>query len=276
MPRFYKFVFTATSLLLLLFTDIATAQIPSQAALSQELSGETVQVFVDQNTIWLTPTKKGLENKNIILPRLCSPIRSVSWESKAATLESKSRIEVKPELRTWTINFDSQPSDDAVIRMELDAPPLLLEDLPPVKPAADGSILLQAYQATATGEKLRFEPQWFKNTVGYWTVQDDYVTWNFEVDQPGTYSVAVLQGCGTGQGGSEAKLTVLCKASTAAELDFKILETGHFQNFRWQDLGAVHLTESGKHQLRIAPIKIAKAAMGDIRMVHLVRQATAQ
>ena len=91
--------------------------------------------------------------------------------------------------------------------------------------------MLHAWQAKTFGEKILFEPQWYKNTVGYWAIESDYATWELKIDQPGTYSVAMLQGCGKGQGGSDAVVTLRQDNTVKAKLHFQTIDTGHFQNF---------------------------------------------
>jgi len=140
-------------------------------------------------------------------------------------------------------------------------------------PTSDGSVMLHAHQAETHGEKLRFEPQAHKNTVGYWTVPTDYAVWRLSIEQPGTFVVAVLQGCGSGQGDSEALLTLRHNEQIHAELTWQTVDTGHFQNFRWLDVGSIHVSEAGRYQLRIDPKRIARAALCDVRAIHLVRQA---
>ena len=44
-----------------------------------------------------------------------------------------------------------------------------------------------------------------KNTIGFWTKQEDWVSWQIEIKQPGEYTAMVLQGCGKGSGGSEVR-----------------------------------------------------------------------
>ena len=99
--------------------------------------------------------------------------------------------------------------------------------------------------------------------------------WNFVADQPGTFTVAVLQGCGAGQGGSVVVASVRTATDEVDRLSFQTIDTGHFQNFRWNHLGSVTIPAAGSYQLRLTPGKIAKAAVFDVRMVHLVRQARA-
>ena len=166
-----------------------------------------------------------------------------------------------------------QPPASAVIEVVFDSAPVLPADCPQATPAADGSVILHAYQASTFGEKLRFEPQRYKNTIGYWTIPTDYATWKLVIDQPGTFSVAVLQGCGEGQGGSDALISLWQGKEIKAELPFQTIDTGHYQNFRWKHLGSITVSEAGDYELRIAPRRIAKAALFDARMIHLVRQA---
>ncbi|MEZ6080881.1 MAG: hypothetical protein R3C56_35995 [Pirellulaceae bacterium] len=79
----------------------------------------------------------------------------------------------------WIVRW-SQPSRlTAVIVMTFDMPPQLLSELGSLKSAGDGSILLPACMALTTGEKIRYEPQAFKNTVGYWVGKHDHCEWKF-------------------------------------------------------------------------------------------------
>jgi len=68
--------------------------------------------------------------------------------------------------------------------------------------------LLHARDAFTHGSTIRYEPQPNKNTIGYWTKLDDWVSWDFLVDQPGIYEAEILQGCGKGSGGSEVEFSI--------------------------------------------------------------------
>lgn len=248
--------------------EISTTQIPSEAKPAPQLSSPAAAAFVLENTIWLRATEKGLQQGKIEIPRLCAPIRSIAWSAT-----NGSKIEINPEPSTWIISFKTAPAGNAEIMMELDAPPTIPSQVTATMPTADGSVLLHAYQATTHGSKLRFEPQWYKNTVGYWTVPADYASWQFVIEQPGRYVVAILQGCGSGQGGSDAKLSVFKDDTISSEIEFKTKETGHFQNFRWNEIGELTINETGEYELQVKPERIANAALFDIRMIHLIRQA---
>lgn len=137
-------------------------------------------------------------------------------------------------------------------------------DYRPHPPAADGSITLPARHARVHGTQLRYEPLPHKNTLGYWTQVDDFATWELTLTRPGTFTVEVLQGCGTGHGGSTVEVRVADQAVT-----FTVEDTGGFQNFKARDVGTVTLTRPGRHTLTIQPKKKAGGAIMDVRQVVL-------
>jgi hypothetical protein len=143
------------------------------------------------------------------------------------------------------------------------------EGTPPVQ-ADDGTIMLHGRDATVLGTALRYEPAEKKQTLGFWTRAGDAAAWSFSVRQPGEFDVEVLQGCGTGQGGSTVQVTVDPGRDSAAALEFTVEDTGGFQAFRPRVIGRVRLDAPGDHALRVQPRAIAKAAACDIRQIRLV------
>lgn len=137
------------------------------------------------------------------------------------------------------------------------------EGTPPVQ-AENGGVLLHGRDATVNSTRLRYEPAEKKQTLGYWTNQQDAAQWTFTLTQGGEFDVEVHQGCGTGQGGSEMALSIGEQNSS-----FTVEETGHFQNFRPRIVGRVKL-EAGEHVLHVQPTKIAKTAACDIRQIRLI------
>jgi hypothetical protein len=146
------------------------------------------------------------------------------------------------------------------------------EGTPPVQ-ADDGTITLHGRDATVLGTALRYEPAEKKQTLGFWTRATDAAAWSFSVRQPGTFDVEVLQGCGTGQGGSSVRVTIDGDSASAAALDFAVEDTGGFQAFRPRVIGQVRLDAPGEHSLLVQPQAIAKAAACDIRQIRLVPAA---
>ncbi|WP_145384828.1 hypothetical protein [Stieleria neptunia] len=242
--------------------------LPDAAMRVPSLGSDALNVYRDGQTLWLLPSPESIEARSFHLPRLCAPIRSLNWHDDA-----KRDLGFVPEPDHWRFSWNAAVAAEALIKVEFDGAPLLPDEVSPTEPAGDASVMLHAHHAATFGEKLRFEPQWYKNTVGYWTVAKDYATWELKLDQSGRYSVAVLQGCGEGQGGSDALISIREGASTVAELPFQTIDTGHFQNFRWNHLGDITVTKSGTYQLRIEAKRIAKGALFDVRAIHLVKQA---
>ena len=249
--------------------DSIHASLPADAVLVDELGSDGVTVYRRERTLWLVLDPKVVEREWAEIPRLCASIRSLRWKDRP-----DHALEFVPEPQRWRFSWKTVPSFPPVIEVDFDGLPVLPSESPVATPNGDGSVMLHAYQAETYGEKLRFEPQPHKNTVGYWTVPTDYAVWQLDIDQPGVFAVSLLQGCGSGQGGSEALLTLRHDDQVHAELTFRTVDTGHFQNFRWIHAGTVQIPEAGRCQLRIEPKRIARAALIDVRAIHLVRQAT--
>jgi arylsulfatase A-like enzyme len=130
--------------------------------------------------------------------------------------------------------------------------------------SADGSVTLPARTAEVHGVQLRYEALPHKDTLGFWTRTQDHASWEFVLKRPGAFTVAVLQGCGKGQGGSEVEVAV-----AGQTLTFTVLDTGGWQNFKARSIGTVKLDKPGRHTLTVRPRSKAKAAVMDLRQVTL-------
>lgn len=205
----------------------------------------------------------------ITIPRLAAPLRSMSFIDPSV----KGDLKLVPLQDTWEIHWKERPKGSGIsLWLQFDAMPKLPSELRPIHKAGDGSFFLPAHLATTTGEKIRYEPQTHKNTVGFWAGKNDTATWTFKLDKPGRFNVAVLQGCGKGQGGSQATMSfVHPDKDDSPTVDFEVVETGHWQNFQWVQLGQVELQNKGEVQVVVKPNAIKKAALMDIRAIHLIR-----
>jgi hypothetical protein len=130
--------------------------------------------------------------------------------------------------------------------------------------AEDGMIALHARTAEVHGVMLRYEPLPHKNTLGYWVGVDDWASWEFEVSHPGVFAVEVLQGCGTGSGGSEVTIAV-----DDQSLHMTVEETGGFQNFVSRTIGTLRLGKPGRYTLSVKPQSKPGVAVMDLREVVL-------
>ena len=133
----------------------------------------------------------------------------------------------------------------------------------PIVQGVDGVILLHSRDVTIHGTTVRYEPQPNKNTVGYWTKKEDWVSWDFGVDRPGKFRLIALQGCGKGSGGAEVEFRI-----DDQTLKMTVEDTGHFQNFVDRDIGQVEL-KKGQHRLEVRPITKPGVAVMDLRSVTL-------
>jgi len=176
------------------------------------------------------------------------------------------------------------------LNIDLTVPNSFQPELLVLKPAAEGKpivqnnqngeIVMHARDATVLGTVLRYEPKPEKNTLGYWINKKDRAIWEFQLNQPGKYEVEILQGCGTGQGGSEVYLEIKsinkqaenkqAEKAKPQRLPWVVIDTGHFQNFKPFQLGMVELKEKGaKHRLTVYVKQKKQKAVMDLRHVIL-------
>ena len=134
----------------------------------------------------------------------------------------------------------------------------------PVQQAADGTVSLHARVATVHGTTVRYEPQPNKNTIGYWTQVEDWVSWDFEIAKPGRFKVEILQGCGKGSGDSEVDFAVGDQT-----LKVTVKDTGGFQNFENRAIGELKLEKPGRYTLKVKPKTKPGVAVMDLREVKL-------
>ena len=126
-------------------------------------------------------------------------------------------------------------------------------------------IVLHARDVTLHGKTVRYEPEPHKDTIGYWSDPADWVSWEFDVPAPGTYAVAVLQGCGAGSGGSEVEVA----AGDDRRLTFTVEDTGGFQNFVEREVGSFTFDLPGRYTLAVRPKTKPGVAVMDLRQVTL-------
>jgi hypothetical protein len=250
----------------LLLPPRASAQgVPAEAeAIDHPALGDAA-LFRLERRLFVVPAKM-TETGSAVIPRFCGSLR----EASGLREDDEMSVSVHPEPSRWTLRWRNADENASGVALTFDQQPRLPSELGPVSPAGDGSVMLPAHRAITSGEKLRYEPQPFKNTVGYWTETGDVATWKLRLDRAGPLNVGILQGCGEGQGGSRGTIRLIRGDRVVARLAFETIETGHFQNFRWRHLGEMIVPEPGNYTLEIVPIEIKNAALMDVRAVHLI------
>lgn len=201
----------------------------------------------------------------IVIPRMNNRVKTIY---SGHDIEKKP-LKLKPGVNEWEILLphETKLTKPLSIIVEFKETPFL-----PVKPNVirenkKHQLVLDAKDAVVHGKMLRYEPQPHKNTVGYWINEEDWCEWKFIPKSSGVFDVYILQGCGTGQGGSKVKLSVNQRA-----LDFVVEETGHFQNFKERHIGSIKIDNSSIQSLQLKPQRKANKAIMDVRQIRLVRQ----
>jgi arylsulfatase A len=129
----------------------------------------------------------------------------------------------------------------------------------------EGAVWLEASQGTPHGTRLRYEPETYKNVLGYWTEVADWAEWTFDCGIDGPAELEIHCGCGSG-GGSQIDVVLSFADGTVHTVPWTVRETGHFQNIVIEDLGTVN-AKPGKATLEVRPRAKKGAAIVDIRNV---------
>jgi hypothetical protein len=140
-----------------------------------------------------------------------------------------------------------------------------------ISQAADGTVTLPAKEATTHGKNIRYEPQPHKNTIGFWTKADDWVSWDFEIKTPGKFAVVLTQSCGKGSGGSEYTVTV-----GEQVIRDVVPDTGSFTNWVERTIGAFNFKSAGSYTVAVKPVKKPGLAVMDLRAITLKPEAKAK
>lgn len=202
--------------------------------------------------------------RKVMIPRLNNRMKTLSADG------SEAKLKFVPEPEEWVITLPKTLAIPATLRLTLLEPARLCAEPFVVQANDSGVIELPAHHAITHGEKLRFEPQPHKNTIGYWTIEKDWAEWSFDVKQGANLVCEVNQGCGKGQGGSNVELRcVRLSDESVVSISFEVEDTGHFQNFVPRQVGSFKLAP-GSYRLEARPMVKAKNAVCDIRMIRLM------
>ena len=128
----------------------------------------------------------------------------------------------------------------------------------------DGSIVLLATNAITHGKTIRYEPQPHKNTIGFWTKAEDWVSWDFQVNAPGRFEVTLTQSCGKGSGGSEVSYSVANQS-----IKDIVPETGSFTTWTNRNIGTFMLSTAGTYTISVKPVTKPGLAVMDLRTILL-------
>jgi alpha-L-fucosidase len=111
----------------------------------------------------------------------------------------------------------------------------------------DGSITLQAGEATLHGEQIHYEADPRHDNIGLWTNSDDWAEWSFPLTRPGKFDVT-------------AEVAAMEKASFEVvsgtqRTTGNAAATGDWTKFRQVKLGTLELTPAGSTTVSIHAVK---------------------
>jgi len=139
-----------------------------------------------------------------------------------------------------------------------------------IRPLSDGSVELWARDAQTHGSKVRYHIGHGITLGDYitdWSDKNDWISWEFKLDKPGTFAVSVTAACAKGYGGSEYVL------STAGQNLSAITQaTKSWNKFKSLDIGKVTFDKPGLYKLTIKPKTIAKENLMNFKTVKLTPQ----
>ncbi len=254
---------TAVAMLIVSLSQIACGappeKIPSDAKPFAGWKVENVDAWTQKSRLYLE-IQKWPEDGKLRIPRMANSVVGIDLKDVPSQI-----IELQPEPKWWILKLGNKPEDGQnLLVIEFDSKPLLFSEKIIAEPGRNKIIFLPAKYAITVGEKLRFEPQANKNTVGYWSNPNDTAEWLFKLEEPGMYEVEILQGCGKGNGGSMVDIIIENQL-----LKLEVQDTGHFQNFIWKPVGTIKLAETKAGKLKVIPDTKASGAVMDVRAIRL-------
>ena len=130
-----------------------------------------------------------------------------------------------------------------------------------VKPAADGSLLLEAAAGEIYGGTLIYEAE--HENLGFWSSLDDHVVWKVEVARPGKYLVEFDWACDSSVAGNRWLLK-----SGGESLAGKVDSTGDWTTYHRAQVGEISL-KSGMQRIEMRPAEKPQGAMIDLKSIRL-------
>jgi alpha-L-fucosidase len=129
--------------------------------------------------------------------------------------------------------------------------------------AADGSIALSAGDAALHGA-LQLESGHGKDNIGFWTNQNDWVSWDVTVKKPGKFDVEIVYACENAAAGSEFTI-----AAGEEKLAGKVEGTGGWGNFVTRKLGAITLSQAGRSTISVKATAMPHGAVMNLHAIAL-------
>jgi hypothetical protein len=133
---------------------------------------------------------------------------------------------------------------------------------------ADGTIVFSALDATAHGEKAKLESHPGSHRIGFWSNENDYVTWKFKPQRWGRYRVEVLYSQ-AGESGNVIYASFASAKQKEGSLDktltTSLTSTNSWYTYRVASLGELYIDDHNFRQPVVLKVgsekKVANAVM---------------
>jgi len=150
----------------------------------------------------------------------------------------------------------------SVVVLEIEGKPDVV--ITPILQSDDGIVNLSAADADVHGTSIQCESRHGQVILRRWTDAKDWASWDFRVNNPGTFVVEIALACSEKSAGSEYTVAV-----GNAELTAMVQPTGGWADFVTQKPGTVELAEPGDYTMSVKPKTKPHRAVMNLRAVTL-------
>ena len=128
----------------------------------------------------------------------------------------------------------------------------------------DGIVSLHARTADIHGSMLRFQSPPHLDSLSFWGRQQDWVSYEFELTEPGKFDLELLYHCRKEDAGSELEITVGGQRVT------HIVRESREKEFSHHNIASLELPKEGRYSLALKPLSKAGKVVMDLRRVRLL------
>lgn len=143
---------------------------------------------------------------------------------------------------------------------------------PVVRQNINGSVDFKAAVADVRGA-LRYESGEGRDNIGYWTNQNDWLSWNLDVQKTGTFAAAITFACDNSSAGSEYEVQIGAPDGSLQKLPGMVAGTGGWDKFVTAPLGVVDLKIPGRYTVAVKALRKPNLAVMNLRALALQLQA---
>ena len=140
----------------------------------------------------------------------------------------------------------------------------------PFRPGADGTIYLDAENATLNGRTLKIEHQYPEVNVGYWSDPKEHISFPVAFAQAGPHAAVLRWACAPQAADSRAEIRLEDKSGTVVStLPITLRSTNDWGTFSTQPIGVLAVPAAEAYTLRIVPLEIKDMGLMNFASLRL-------